>query len=338
MDATASFANAEELSKVLESSGITAQHSGTSTPYHLLLTLTREVAEVRRVQEEQTRQSAAALAVLQQQLEQSVNVSKTLAAQLEEAKSQSATLNAMLRAMDRPMSMHASQPQAHARTSVPGKTLTAHADREYYYEGEKVSTGAGVVAVVLMQVICAVTDSHMSTAHPDLTNDNTLSFKEMRSVVDAVCKVAPSIQLPRLANTATQETLRHVASTDPSIPTRCTPQHISEVSRECSQVTSVVEQARLRILKCGGVVGPYQQACLSYVRYPYASGNDMLGGGGPSPTSVVHNMRLKNNNLRRLKAMARNVYIGCMLSGKTYGESFVEATRDPSGGSTGTRP
>ncbi|KAF7585425.1 hypothetical protein BBP40_010960 [Aspergillus hancockii] len=171
VDTTASFKNFEELGQILESSGITARHSGVSTPYNLLLSITSEVRELRKVCDEQVRQAASVSAAMQQQNE-------LLARQLEESRLQNDTLAALLRALDRPMSIGAASP---AIPSTPsGRRTAAAIERTYYCEGEKVGTGPGFVAVFLLQMINVVTDEYMHSVYPSVTNDNPLSFKELR--------------------------------------------------------------------------------------------------------------------------------------------------------------
>jgi hypothetical protein len=200
-------------------------------------------------------------------------------------------------------------------------------ERTYYYEGEKVSTGPGIVAVVLLQIINVVGDEYMTVAHASLTNDNPLSFKELRSVVDAVAKVEPAISLPKLSSSTSQDILKYVSSTDPSIPTRCTAAHLADVTRECSQVTSIAEQIRKRILQCEGVLGPYQHACLSYVEYPYISGTELIGRSNFDVTRISKVIRFRNSSVRRMKPGARNVFVTNMVLGKGYPASYSEATR-----------
>lgn len=317
-DQTARFRDYEDLSRILESSGITARHSGVSTPYNLLLTMTAEVRELRKVQDEHMRQTAAVVSALHQQNEM-------LAQQLETSRAQTETLSALLRALDRPMSLGAMSP---AVPSTPtGRRTSVANERAYYCEGEKVSTGPGVVAVVLLQIVNVVTDEYMSVTHPTVTNDNPLTFKELRSVVDAAAKVAPSIELPKLSSVTTQSALRYVCSTDPSIPTRCTASHIADVSRECSQVASTVEQVRTRLLECEGVLGPYQHICLSYVTYPYASGDELIPAENFRIVELSKRIRFRNANVRRMKPGVRNAFIHGMVNGKGYALSYAEATR-----------
>lgn len=122
------------------------------------------------------RQTAAVVNVLQQQNEM-------LSAQLEESHAQTETLAALLRSLDRPMALGIPSP------GVPGTPVgrrgSTISERVFYYKGEKVSTGPGVVAVMLLQVINVVSDEYMAAAHPTMTTDNPLSFKELRSVVTA---------------------------------------------------------------------------------------------------------------------------------------------------------
>lgn len=317
-DHTARYKDFEELSTILESSGITAKHSGVSTPYNLLLNVTAEVRELRKLHDEQLRQTTAIVSCLQQQNE-------LLREQLQESKVHTDVLSTMLRSLDRPVSAGSSSP---IQVPTPGGRRTSVLpERSYYYEGEKVSTGPGIIAVVLLQIMNVVVDEYMSAAHSSITNDNPLSFKELRSVVDNASKVEPAISLPKLSSSTSQDTLKYISSTDPSIPTRCTAAHLADITRECSQVMSVAEQVRKRILQCEGVLGPYQHICLAYVEYPYVSGTDLIGKQGFNVMGTAKSVRFKNTTVRRMKPGIRNLFIKNMIDGKGYAASYSEATR-----------
>ncbi|KAL4864625.1 hypothetical protein BDV12DRAFT_200954 [Aspergillus spectabilis] len=199
-DQTARFKSYEELTTILENSGITARHSGASTPYNLLLTMTAELKELRKVQDEHMRQTASMITVLKDQNE-------LLRAQLEQSQSQTDALSMMLRAMDRPMSMTPSQTLP--STPVGKRNLPIH-EKVYYCEGEKVSTGPGVIAVILMQIINVVTDQLIAVSYPAMANDNPLSFKELRSAVLAIAGEDSAIVLPKLSSSVTQDALKYV--------------------------------------------------------------------------------------------------------------------------------
>lgn len=315
-DNTARYKDFEELSKILESSGITAKHSGVSTPYNLLLNVATEVRELRKVQDEQLRQMSAMISILQQQNEATMK-------QLEESKTQTDTLATMLRVLDRPMSAGSSSPLV--PPTPTGLRSSMIPERTYYFEGEKVSTPAGVVAAVLMQIVIAVSGEYMSVHHPSITNDNPLSFKEMRSVVMAVAAIQPVITLPKISSSSTKEVLSYACCTDPSIPTRCTVKHLADMTRECSQVLSVVEQVRKRLLQCEGVLGPYQHMCLAYVDYPYASGDEFVASDKFNAAAIAKRMRFTNASVRRLKPAAKSIFMNGMLSGKPYSTSYADA-------------
>lgn len=314
---TARYKDFEELGKILESSGITAKHSGVSTPYNLLLNITAEVRELRKVHDEQLRQTTAIVSALQQQNE-------TMMRQLEESRTQTDTLATMLRTLDRPVSMGTSSPII--PPTPTGRRTSSIAERAYYCEGQKVTTGPGVIAVVLLQIMNVVADEYMSAQHSSITNDNPLSFKELRSVVSAASAPEPCITLPKLSSSSTQEALKYVCSTDPSIPTRCTATHLADVTRECSQVLSVVEQIRKRLLQCEGVLGPYQHMCLAYVEYPYACGTELVSTQNFDAGRMSKSIRFKNSTVRRMKPGVRNVFMESMMNGKGYGVSCAEAT------------
>lgn len=317
-DHTARYKDFEELSKILESSGITARHSGVSTPYNLLLNITAEVRELRKVHDEQLRQTTAMVSILQQQNEMMMK-------QLDESKTQTDTLATMLRTLDRPMSAGTSSPVV--PPTPTGRRTSTLADRVFYCEGQPVTTGPGVVSVVLMQIINVVADEYMSVHHPSVTNDNPLSFKEFRSVVTGATDSDPSISLPKLSSSNTTDALKYVCSTDPSIPTRCTVTHLAEMTRECSQVLSVVEQVRKRLLQCEGVLGPYQHMCLAYVEYPYAAGTELVSATDFDALKLTRSIRFKNSSVRRMKPGARKIFMKNMLSGKGYGMSYADATK-----------
>lgn len=318
-DHTARYKDFEELSKILESSGITARHSGVSTPYNLLLNITAEVRELRKIHDEQLRQTTAMVSALQQQNE-------TMMKQLEESKTQTDTLATMLRTLDRPITAGTLSPVA-PPTPTGRRTSALVGERVYYCEGQAVTTGAGVIGVALMQIISVVADEYMSVHHPSVTNDNPLSFKELRSVVTGATDADPSITAPKLSSSNTIDALKYVCSTDPSIPTRCTVTHLAEVTRECSQVLSVVEQVRKRLLQCEGVLGPYQHMCLAYVEYPYASGTELVPAPGFDAAKLAKSIRFKNSSVRRMKAGARKIFMKNMISGKGYGMSYADATK-----------
>jgi len=303
-----------------ESSAVT----GIVTPYTLMVTLITEIKELRKQNDEALRHNAEMMSLMKEQNSQMAEMLAVMKSQSDTMSAQLQTSAATLRATDRPVSLAIRQ----GTSSVP-QTLSL---KDRYVEGEKVSTGTGLITAILYQIINVVHTNYVRRYHSEITNENSVGFKEMRAVVDGVVKAAAragsSISMPKPSEAAAKEALGYITSESATIPTQCNMEHIASLCSQCHSVMAITEKVREVLVKCEGVIGPIQQACLALVKYPYVENGSLSIDTEVMFKSIVNRMRMRNQAIRKMKAGQRNFYSELVLSGTQIHLALVQCTKD----------
>lgn len=316
----------EAARTMAESMSDSSKATGIVTPYSLMVTLAREVSDMRKQNEELLRQNTVVISMMEQQNEQMKAMLEVMKRQSEMMDMQLQASAATLRVTERPNVI--SVPMRQSSVAPPNSMSL----KDRYVEGEKVSNGAGLVTAVLYQLVHIVHNEYIRKHHPDITNENSIGYKDMRAVIDGLVKASSRasnvINMPKPSDAASKEALGYITSDSPSIPTQCNMEHIMSMCSQCNSVMATVEKVREILVKCDGIIGPVQQSCLSIIKYPYVENGSLVIDDNVLFKNVLARMRIRNDVVRKFKATNRNAYAELVLSGTPVYLAIKDCTSD----------
>lgn len=163
------------------------------------------------------------------------------------------------------------RPQSRASMSNAGEK------REFYHHDITISTGAQVVAVILIQMDAVMQNSGQL---PDQGSKDAVIL-DLKGWSGPVTKVAAvespntknrvKLSLPKLSQSETTIALEMVSST---VQGRTQPFNVSrlmELQQSCPSVVGIVEEVRQRLIRCPGIIPEGRRERMGYLRFPYVT-------------------------------------------------------------------
>jgi hypothetical protein len=154
--------------------------------------------------------------------------------------------------------------------------------RLFYHHDTKITTGAQVVAVVLMQLDSVLQNSGQL---PDDGAKDAVML-DLKGWSSPIIKVAAAesgvtsnklkLDLPKLSQQETMNALDIVSST---IQGRATPFRVGDLLRlqqSCAGLMGIVEEIRQRIMRCPGIIPEGRRLRLAYLRWPFITREEEL--------------------------------------------------------------
>lgn len=163
------------------------------------------------------------------------------------------------------------RPQSRASMSNSGEK------REFYHHDVTISTGAQVVAVILIQMDVVMQNSGQL---PEQGSKDAviLDLKGWSGPVTKVAavespntKTRTKLSLPKLSQSETATALEMVSST---VQGRTQPFNVSrlmELQQSCPSVVGIVEEVRQRLMRCPGIIPEGRRERMGYLRFPYVT-------------------------------------------------------------------
>ena len=173
-------------------------------------------------------------------------------------------------------------PQQPFSYSTPRRLATPQEQRKYYYGGDELKTKESIIGCVLMQMYKAASNQtfHSNTVESDAS---LMELKDWSSVV-SITSQALSVVTP------TQGKLSHVKASSVEATTACELaastvsgrmavcklEHIRRLQNECPTIMQIVEEVRLRITLCPGLVSVARTRMLISMGFPFVNNDDTL--------------------------------------------------------------
>lgn len=175
------------------------------------------------------------------------------------------------------------QPQSSMpiRSTKPN-VATEITESSYYHGGVEIKNSHQMMACVLIQLERLIS---RNVPAPDSGSLDTISMdiKEWTAVLRGVCKAESSITsksgklaLPAISQTESTFVLGVVTAPTHGRNVMCKPDHISEIIHNCPGVAGCIEEVRVRILKCPGLVGYQRALSLASIKFPYVNPDGSL--------------------------------------------------------------
>lgn len=149
--------------------------------------------------------------------------------------------------------------------------------REFYDHNTRISTGAQVVAAVLMQLDSVLQNSGQ-LPHIEAKDTVILDLKGWSSPILKVSGVEsantanrPKVNLPKQSQQETITVLEKVSSTTQGRTQSFRVADVVVLQNTCPSVMGIVEEIRQRLLRCPGILPESRRERLAYLRYPYAT-------------------------------------------------------------------
>lgn len=307
---------AEDLKKKLEVDdkargyAEVASAAGVSTPHNLLHMIYEEARKSRMLQEQQCAMMSEMIEMMKQQSLDSKGYSEAIVKRLELQLSVSSD-------------MHKSKESKSMMNKIRAEPVYSSAPKTsasslYWFESEKISTGAGLIGVCLMRLIGVVYDTVIKVEHPQIPNDFPLDYKHFRSAVDNICKGNIVIILPKPSSIDFKQAASSVGSYVEASTSRLTREQFAEIMNTHTSVMAVAEEVRKRLIRTKGVLGPLQQVCLSMVVYPYVSADGLVRDPDFDVLASVPTLRSVKSRMGALPASAINKYLRYISDGATH--------------------
>lgn len=197
--------------------------------------------------------------------------------------------------------------------TTPAPTLVSQV---YYHFNTVIKTGTILVASILLRVHDLIQRCAPATA-PGNMDAMVVELKDWVSVIglvhratSTVTKVAGKLTMPKPGSGEYATALSIVGSPSQGRNTPLQPQHVHDLTVRCPGIMSIVEEVRLRIIACPGLVGHQRARCLASVEYPYV---DTDGALTYTDGDVSTGSRAVMNIVRTMKASQRALYTARVL-------------------------
>lgn len=258
-----------------------ASSMGTNTPITLLVDIRQSMGEL-----------TEAVKVQQELTKLQINEDKRM--HMESLAFMKELTDVMSKMQVAPMSAY-NRPLA-TRTSVETEV-----PQRYYHGSDAVSMSAHVIACVLIHLERTASKSmtYTQTGAPDTM---VMGLKDWAAVVNAVSKAestqtpAPGkLVLPKMSSEEVKYVLGTFASTVESRVVSTKPAHFSDICAHCPGVTGCIEEVRLRMSKCPGLIGQQRSISLASLEFPYVKEDALIINPKPPKlgSKVVFDMVLK---------------------------------------------
>lgn len=216
-----------------------------------------------------------------------------------------------------PMSMIPSTSQSFIATTNNSRIGTPDDDDKRYHFNTVVDKNHQMMACLLIQLE-QMASRNMGTKQGSALDTTSMELKDWVSVVKSAAKAESSItakegklELPKTTSTEGQHVLNIVTSPSPGRHIRCKPEHFNDISVNCPGITGCLEELRLRILKCPGVVGRRRAKVLASIPFPYVNEN------GDIIQAEVSNKEIGNSivigKVEKLNVPQKDIYMSQIL-------------------------
>lgn len=158
-----------------------------------------------------------------------------------------------------------------SRLSMGGKSMEIK--QEYYHVGDAVKTGFNILGLILLQ-IDAVASNCPYIPNVGASDGVIMDLKKWSSAVSTVyaCEslITPmkKVTLPRLSDSQVKTALSKCATTESGRSVVFRTEELAFVCDSCSDLMSVVDEIKLRIIKCPGLISEEKRLRLAYVDSP----------------------------------------------------------------------
>lgn len=214
-----------------------------------------------------------------------------------------------------------------SRLSLSGKSMEIK--QEYYYGGEAIKTGFNIIGLVLLQMD-AVASGCSYIPNVGTSDGVIMDLKKWSSAVSIVysCEsnVTPmkSIVLPKLSDAQVKAALSKCASTENG---RVTVFRVPELAAVCDSspdLMAVVNEVKIRIVKCPGLISEDKRLRMAYVDNPITDRDSSLKVVATAPqraSAVVISIVSKLNHT------SKKQYVQLILENKSHALSAAQKCR-----------
>ena len=204
-----------------------------------------------------------------------------------------------------------------SRDSI-GSMSTIGEKRIFYHYDTKITTGAQIVAAVLMQFDKLLQNSGQ-LPHTEGSDAAILDLKGWSSPILKVVAVESSVTVTRtkvdLPKPTQQESITTLEIVSSTIQGRAPPFRVADAFRlqqECVGLMGIVEEVRQRLIRCPGILPDGRRERLAHLRFPYITRDEdlnisMAGEGFARASPVV------TDSVPKWKDDAKRAYISEVL-------------------------
>lgn len=229
--------------------------------------------------------------------------------------------NEMIATLQR-ITIQASAASGGSRSSVSresiGSVNGAEEKRFFYHYHTKITTGAQIVSIVLMQLDKVLensgqlpTDASSDAVILDIKGWSSPIIK-IAAAESAVTSNKLKLELPKLSQQETTDALNIVSSTIQGRGQSFRIADMSTLQEKCAGLLGIVEEVRQRIIKCPGMIPEGRRTRMAYLKWPYMTREGELNVGMVS-SEFVRAGPLVTDGVPKLKDDAKKFYISEVL-------------------------
>jgi hypothetical protein len=152
-------------------------------------------------------------------------------------------------------------------------------NKKWYHVGTEVDNSNKMMACLLIQLE-RIASRNMGSRQGSTLDTKAMELKDWVSVIKAVAKAESTVTdregkltIPKITSSEGQHVMNIVASPTPGRHVMCKPEHFNDITTNCPGITGCLEEIRIRILKCPGVIGRQRAKALASIPYPYIDEN-----------------------------------------------------------------
>lgn len=273
---------------------------GTNTPMTLLV-------DVRQAITEQTKVLMRTQEIMLQQIEESKRMHSESIAYMQE-------LSELLRRAPTVTPTYQLPIRGGSNTPTHASDVAAPV---YYHQSDIVNDGPKVMACLLIQLE-RISSRNMGVTPGMALDTVAMELKDWVSVIKSIAKAdsrvterSGSLTLPKISSTEAQYVLNIVTSPTKGRTIMCKAEHFSDIATNCPAMTGCMEEIRIRILRCPGVIGMQRARSLASIPFPYVDDNGDLIRAEPSKKEI--GSMVVTDKVMKLNVIQREVYIISIL-------------------------
>lgn len=187
----------------------------------------------------------------------------------------------------------------------------------YYHQGDVVDTNMKLMACMLIQLE-RISSRNMGPVAGATLDTVSMELKDWVSVIKSITKADCNVtdkpgklSLPKITSTEGQYVLNVMTSPTKGRNVMCKGEHFNDIATNCPAMTGCMEEIRIRILRCPGVIGMQRALALASIPFPYIDDNGDVIRVDVAKKGLGSSVLA--DKVSRLNVPQRDVYITCIL-------------------------
>ena len=259
----------EDHTRLTNESRVAASSLGSPTPMTLLCDIRSELETIRR---EVVDTNTTLLKYIKQRQDDDADVVASARQRDDDVNKILKSLADVTLSQQRPSSQYAETSRSSTpmspRSYVPSK-------QDYFYMSKRIATNWDVVACIMCQLDALIAINVVPDNIPDLT---VMEFNTWVAMCKDVCKTASTctlsqgvLDMPKVNHPEMSLCRTVIGSTAQGLVSRFTLENLVKICDECPAVMSTINEVRLRLVKCQGLIGRSRTRRMLSVNYPFVT-------------------------------------------------------------------